>query len=98
MTKQIYTNAFDAIRAGNGRGLCGIAYRSSQGWVLYDLAEGPEDDNEKPELLCLGLGKVPVPLSRMGELILRELLEEALALVFKERESRFDRYGNSTTF
>jgi hypothetical protein len=98
MTKQIYTNAFDAIRAGNSRGLCGIAYKNSHGWVLYDLTEGPADESEAPELLCLGLGKIPVPLSRMGELILHELLEEALQLVFKDRESRFDRYGHVATF
>lgn len=98
MSTRIYLNAFDAIKDGNATGICGIAYRENAGWLLYDVKEGPENDKDKPELLCLGNGKMPVALSRMGELLLRELLEEALATVLQERARRFDQYDRAVAF
>ena len=98
MTKQVYLNAFDAIRDGNAKGIHGIAYRENAGWVLYDVSEGVETSTDKPELLCLGNGKMPVALSRMGELLLRELLEEALATVIQERTKRFDQQDRAVAF
>lgn len=75
----IYDDAFLAIRQGNRLDRpIGIAYRQGKGWYLYDLTIGVMDkDDDSPELICLGLGKLPVALTQDGQQIVDELLQKA---------------------
>jgi len=83
MKRTIFSNAYDAIRAGNQCAPCGIAYdrgykNRQSGWYVYDLKQGIEDITAaKPEFICLGLGKIPVPLSDEGSLIIQEMIAAA---------------------
>lgn len=69
----IHTSAFSAIREGNGKAPCGIAYLQGEGWFTYDLTKGITAGT--PELLCVRQGALPVPVSEEGRMILAELME-----------------------
>jgi len=59
----IYRNAAQAIRDGNAQAPCGIGYKQDEGWFLYNLKDGMQEDNSVPEFLCLKQGQPPIALS-----------------------------------
>ena len=73
MPKKFYDNAHNAIRDGNHFAPCGVSYRPGSGWALYDLKQGP-GPHETPEMLCYKGGKIPLPLSDEGALIIKGLI------------------------
>ena len=68
MIKTIFENARHAIRMGQANAPCGIGYITGKGWRLYDLAEPPP--GVIPEMVCLKLGKLPIPLTENGAAVL----------------------------
>lgn len=69
----IYPNCHDAIRNANAIGLQVVGYRMPDGWLIYDPTEGCPEKVE-PELLCIGGGKLPIPLSDEGVTILSQMV------------------------
>lgn len=68
----VYDNCHDAIRHANGFNRpVGLAYRQGEGWFVYEIKDGTAD---KPEFLCLGQGKFPIPISEAGRVILRQMM------------------------
>lgn len=78
MKRPVYQNAIEAIRDGNDCAPCGIAYDKGgrdyypegcftvrpSGWFVYDLKQGIEDiTGAQPEFICIGRGRLPVPLT-----------------------------------
>lgn len=80
MTRAIFQNAHEAIRAGQACAPCGIAYDKGfrerpAGWYVYDLKQGIEDiTGATPEFVCIRSGRLPIALSDEGAAILSQLV------------------------
>jgi len=78
-----FQDARDAIRDGNlitsatGKARV-IGYVSGKGWRVYDPTQGAPQD-AIPELLCLGLGRAPLPLSEDACAVLNSAIRATLA-------------------
>lgn len=70
----IYRNAHHAIRDANAEAPRCIGWNAAAvGWELYSATTGCPR-HLTPELLCIAPGKIPLPLSEEGSMILREIV------------------------
>ena len=80
MTPITYTDCHEAVRWGNAKAKLdrpiGIAFAVGSGWRLYDVIDGCPEGWE-PDLLCFGGGKMPVPLSKAGQIIVSQMLDRS---------------------
>lgn len=79
----IYNNIRDAITiAFSWKTPKVIAYYRTPeetGWIIYDPSFPV--NNSEPDLLCIKLGTLPVPLSDTGRLILSSLIRNSLDIM-----------------
>ncbi len=78
MTIVTFENAGDAIRDANflatqmGRPYA-VGYIQGKGWCRYSVKDGAPPD-VVPEFMCFALGKMPLPLSEDGWLVLQSIM------------------------
>jgi len=66
-----------AIRDGNALAPCGIAWRLegyNGHWYLFELTEGA-DKGTQVEFICIGQGRVPIPVSDSAREIVRQMMQ-----------------------
>jgi hypothetical protein len=79
-----YDNATNAIKAAQQHAPCIIGHTQGKGWSFYKGDSPPP--GAAPELLCLALGRLPVPLSDTGaEVLVSVLRAAALAAIAKAK-------------
>jgi hypothetical protein len=68
----IHQDARHAIQEGQAKAPSVIGYRQGRGWLVYCPTQPPPDCI--PEILCIRLGVIPIPLTDEGVQVLTSAL------------------------